>query len=239
MTQHIIPTIGSHGYYQIATPFDRLIVPSIRYTCQAVRTLKHYIAEGQDPFALFYQPQGVSQVEFDADFAINMSIVGLQAESGPLVYIPARYILTYPLLDGIAYREMMLGVALGSIPEAMDLSAISTRIRNVVQESLGIIPIITPVQISATAIVSSETNDRLTAARAALITLNVSDSARVIQLQALLDKQNTIVANLEKYIIDHYVENIFYNSTGGYYYGSKPKSRYVRAIKGELLPGHD
>jgi hypothetical protein len=178
VAEYIIPTIGSQGYYQIATPFDRLVAPSIRYTCQAVRTLKHYLAEGQDPFTLFYSPNGLTRADFDADFLENMSIVGLQAETGPLIYVPARYILTYPLLDGVAYREMMLGVALGSVPEALDLSAISTRISNVVQESLGIAPVITPVQISATAIVSTETDARLVAARQALISMQMSDSTR-------------------------------------------------------------
>ena len=227
MAEYIIPTIGSQGYYQIATPFDRLIVPSMRYTCQAVRTLKHYIAEGQDPYTLFYSPNGLTQADFDTDFLENMSIVGLQAETGPLIYVPARYILTYPLLDGVAYREMMLGVALGSIPEAMDLSAISTRISNIVQESLGITPIITPVQISATAIVSTDTDSRLTAARQALISLQISDSTRVTMLQAIVDQQARVVSELEKYIVDHYIEDAMHNSSGGYYYGSKPKSRYV------------
>jgi len=217
MADYVIPSIGSQGYYQIATPFDRYIIPAMRYTCQAVRTLKHYIAEGQDPYTLFYSVNGLTQADYDQDYLENMSIVGLQAETGPILYVPARYITGYPLTDGVAYQEMMLGVSLGSLPSTLDLAALSTRIQNIVQESLGVKPIITPVQISAAVIVSTETDQRLTVARTALASQQLSDASRVTMLQRIVDSQRQTIAALEAFIVQHYVNHNDVDTAHAYY----------------------
>lgn len=225
MADYIIPSIGSQGYYAIGSPFDRYIIPSMRYTCQAVRTLKHYVAEGQDPFALFYNPNGLDQATYDQDYLENISIVGLQADSGPIVYVPARYILSYPLTDGVAYQEMMLGVALGSLPTSLDLTALSTRIQNIVQESLGIVPVLTPVQLSATVMVTSETDARLTAARQAIASQQLSDASRVTMLQGIVDTQRQTITALEDYIRINYVEFTHTTRAEDYFLNGKPSRR--------------
>lgn len=225
MADYVIPSIGSQGYYQIATPFDRYIIPAMRYTCQAVRTLKHYIAEGQDPYTLFYSVNGLTQADYDQDYLENMSIVGLQAETGPILYVPARYITGYPLTDGVAYQEMMLGVSLGSLPSTLDLAALSTRIQNIVQESLGVTPIVTPVQISAAVIVSTETDQRLTAARTALASQQLSDASRVTMLQRIVDSQRQVITDLETYIVKHYVDGEITDNAQAYYLSRQNQGR--------------
>lgn len=228
MAEYIIPMVGTQGYYKIATPYDRYFIPTVRYTCQAIRTLQHYLAEGQDPYTLFYSPYGLTKTDYEQDYAEGMSIVALQAETGPLLYVPARYILSYPLTDGVAYQEMMVGVSLGSIPQALDLTALNTRLANVIQEALGIIPIVTPVQLSATVIVSTETDQALQAARAALSSQQLSDASRVTMLQAIVDRQRQTIGELEAYIIREYVINDKVMDPKAYYLLNQSKVRQHR-----------
>lgn len=200
MAEPIIPTIGATGFWQLSAPFDSLMAQDEMYTCQAIRRLGDYIAFNEDPLTNIYTFYGLTEDDFNADQAANMYIVSLQSEKGQWLYVPARYLLGYPIMNGVQYKTMMLGVGLGALPVDMDLSAIQTLISNVVYENLGITPKMSPVALSKALLVSRENHDRIETARLARASQKKTDYSRYRETLQQLNQANAKIQALEAFI---------------------------------------
>ena len=56
-----LPPVGTSGTFQeIAPPFDVLINSRVSYTVMSIRSLSEIIANGSDPYVLYYQPNNIS-----------------------------------------------------------------------------------------------------------------------------------------------------------------------------------
>lgn len=198
----IIPTIGSKGFFKVKAPFDSFMFESEQYTCQGVRSIGDYIAFNEDPLNNIYLFYGLTEDDFNAHVSSNMMIVSLQSENGQWIYIPASHLLTYPLMNGIPYQIMMLGVSLGAIPNTTDLSPIQTLISNVVYENYGIRPEIKPVILSKPKLVDSETHNRIEGARLVRATNKRSDYGRYRALEIQYNELQERYRILEQYVID-------------------------------------
>jgi len=205
MTDLIIPTVGSSGYYQLRSPLDNLIIANQRYTCKAVRNISDYLANNEDIKADIYSKYSIPDTEYDQDILDDAYIVSLQSEEGHWIYIPARYIISYPITNGIPYRSIMVGISLPSLPVDRDLSFLETDIINLVSDSLGVVPVIRKVETSPVVLVSRERHDIVQAERDMLSAGRVTDRSRYIKtlqdLNVALDK----IQQLEQYIKDNLI----------------------------------
>ncbi len=204
MGTYIIPTIGLKGTYSLKTPFDSLLIASEEYTCQAIRSINELLADNQDPFALAYQPAGLQQTDYATAKSENMMIVFLASDTGHWVYVPADYILSYPNMNGIPYHVVGLSVNLGPQPSSSDLSALITKIQNIVKDTIGVAPAVKTVQLSKPTLVSDTDHTAIQTARDALVTESDSDSAKYQRLLQDLATANTQLAAAEAYIKAHW-----------------------------------
>lgn len=198
----IIPTVGSSGYFDLRSPFDTKILSGERYTCQAVRRISDYLANNETPLETIYIDAGLTEVEYEVDLKKDMYIVSLQAGTGHWVYVPASYINTLPIVNGIPYRTLMIGVALPAMPADKDFSNIQTAISNLVTDTLGVTPNIKLVETSKTLLLDSAKHDILQSQRNAIISNSGTDRAKhvsaVMTLAQALDKISVLEAYIEQ-----------------------------------------
>lgn len=200
MTELIIPSVGSQGYYSVIAPFDTIIIPNVLYTCQAVRRLNDYLANNENPKEKIYNRYQLGDDAYNQDLKNDMFIVSLQAGTGVWVYIPARYISSYPISNGVRYHDMMIGVNLGSVPVDMDLSPVKTAVINTVHDMLGITPTVAEVEISKTIIVTHDKHAEIMQARLGHVELFLSDRGKADKAQVDIESLQNKIAQLETFI---------------------------------------
>ena len=200
MSSRILPVIGSSGTYELLPPFDTVILPEELYTCKAIRNISEYVSYNQDAKKLVYDYYGLSEVDYENDIQEDMEIVSLQNNKGVWVYVPARYIIKYPEVDGIPYHQLSLVCKLPAVEVSRDISHLKTDVINLIKDTLGVEPAVEIVEVSRTIAVTRETSDLLKIERALISNGRVTDRAKYMQLlqreQLLLDK----VRELEDYI---------------------------------------
>lgn len=200
--ESIIPTIGSSGYFVLRSPFDSLILTGERYTCKAVRKMADFITNNEKPLDDIYIANGLTEVQYQEDLKNDVVIVSLQAATGHWVYVPATYINTLPLVNGIPYRTLMLGVSLPALPADRDLSHLEVSVKNLVTDSLGVLALTKFVETSKVVLIDSDKHRLTEATRAAVSDGGVTDRARLGK--ALLDNQRLLqqIQILQDYIKD-------------------------------------
>jgi len=200
MSDNVLPTIGSSGSYKLLAPFDTIITEGERYTCQGIRSLNDYLANNEDPYKDIYVKYRIPDADYELDLQNNMHIVSLQSDIGHWLYVPARYISTYPMVNGIPYRSYVLTASLPSFPVDRDLSFLQTEVRNLCMDTLGVVPTVKFVESSRVVLVSSGKHDTLTTARAGVSQGRGTDRARYMELLYRHDQALAKIAELEAYI---------------------------------------
>ena len=200
MNEYILPTVGASGYYTLISPLDTLISTNEKYTCQAIRRISDYLANNEDVFKDIYQKNNISEEDFKADVQIDMYIVSLQSEIGHWLYIPAKYIAKYPIVNGIPYRTVSIAIALPALPVDQELSHIVTDIGNIITDALGVNSSISIVETSRVVLVDKTKHDLSVANRTARTNGRVTDRSRYTALSS--DYQTIVnqVVQLENYI---------------------------------------
>jgi hypothetical protein len=201
ITTSLIPDISTSGVFTLTAPFNSLLTANASYTCLAVRQLEDIIASGNDPYQMYYVPQGISQDQYNSDLALGVCIVTLQASSGAVVYIPSSYIASYPSKGGVPYTNLMLAVDLGAMPNYVDLTYLKQQITDLVKTTIGLTDVlIQTVVVSPTTNISAADHAVAEAARRANITNTVTPGAQVIALTAQLEAMQLAYANLEAFL---------------------------------------
>lgn len=207
MSNLVIPTIGDSGFYTLKAPFDTLMATDTVYTCQAIRRIGDYLAYNEDVYTDVYVANGLSESDFEADQRLNMYIVSLQSEAGQWLYVPASFIISYPVSNGVQYQNFMIGVSLGALPVDTDLSPIQTLIKNVVFQNFGVTPKTNVVQLSKPVLVGSLKHEAIKTARLQRAVEKKTDFARWQEAVRDLTEAQEKIQILENYIKEkHSVE---------------------------------
>ena len=201
MDQTYIPTIGSTGAFLLAIPFTT--PEGERYTCMAIRKLGDYLAQNETPYELIYEPKGLTVSDYEADMAVNMEIISLQSEKGFWIHVPAKYITSYPITNGIPYRKVGFMVGLPPVPTDKDLTFLETQIANLVKDTLGVVPKIQLVEQSKVVLIPSVNADATETARQLLASGRNTDYSRVRVLEQQLQDAFQKIQALEAWILDH------------------------------------
>lgn len=198
---YILPSINSNGIFQLKTPFDTDLTPSVPYTCLSIRTLSDMIGAGIDPEATIYAPKNLSHEIFAQDLVDGVSIIGLQSGSGDWVYVPTSYIASYPNGSGVPYTAVMIGVSLGAIPDALDVSGLQVEIGLLCTSILGVLPATKVVVVSKTQLIDDVVHEQLETIRLNRTTTDASSEMLIGDLQNQLQLANTKIGSLENYIV--------------------------------------
>jgi hypothetical protein len=201
---NLLPQINTRGIYTLSGPFAGSLLPDVAYTCVAVRKLEDIVALGDDPFAKYYQPFGLTVEQYKADLALGACLVSLQAGAGNWMYVPSTYITKMPDQGGIKYTTLALAVSLSALPDYVDLTYIKQQISDIVMENLGITSVVKTVALSAPALLSQTEHSALEAARQVKITNSTTDRAKLLTANTQLAAANQRIAMLEKYIRDNH-----------------------------------
>lgn len=201
MTTQVLPLIGSGGSYTFAAPFESAGVNNVEYVCKEIRRISGYLANNEDIKESIYTANGVDDAIYEEDVLADAFIVSLQSLSGHWLYIPARFILTYPSTNGIPYRSVMISAALPSIPLNKDLTILTSEIADTIAAYIGVQPQVRIVETSKVTQMSSEDHlaitQRRAAASAGVTTLTAKNHALQEENATLVQK----IKALEDYIV--------------------------------------
>lgn len=198
---NLIPAIGSIGLFTLLDPFQNDLHANAQYTCVSVRRLADFAQLGVDPKALYYDPKGIDVSIWTRDsLAGDVCIVSLQATSGDYVRVPTSFIAGAPAIGGVPYTALVLGISLGAVPDALDLSNLYTSVENLVKDVMGVTAQVKSVAVSETQLLSQADASALEAARTALITSTLTDSAKLLAAQQALSEANDKITVYEAYI---------------------------------------
>ena len=199
----IIPTIGAKGLYELAHPFDAKIDPNAEYSTQSIRYLTEYIARNEDPYADIYEPLSIPRETYLEDLGEGNPIIGLQSAKGVWIYVPARYILSWPSVNGVRYIKAMITVDIGPFPADRDFTPLLEDVQLYIKNKIGITPKVDLVAVSKPVLISFEQHERVLAARANIITDDTTSYTKA----KVLEEQNTSlrqkITALEQYILEH------------------------------------
>lgn len=199
---NLIPGIGVRGLYTLLAPFQAKLLVDTPYNCIAVRRLEDIIAAGGDPQEEYYTANSQSAEKYATDLEAGACIITLQASLGSIVYVPSTFITAMPDQGGIPYSTLILGVSLGAVSDALDLTYIKSKISDVVLENLGVVvEEVKEVVVSAPTNLSQSEHDAVEAARLAAKTSNMTDNAKLIAMTAQRDALLQRVSELEAYIV--------------------------------------
>lgn len=196
----LLPPIGTSGIYKLKAPFDTQLQPNTSYRADSLRRISDYLELGVDPFEEFYDKNGLPKEIYDQDVQNQVVIAGLVSAAGHWVYVPSTYIISFPDLNGVPYTVMVLGLELGAIPQYMDLTGLKNTLANLCQDTIGVMPTVKEVAISAVSKLSQADHDALEAGRQAKITNTTTDRAKAIALQAQVTALQQQISALQDYI---------------------------------------
>ena len=158
-----IPATGDKGFFRVAPPF--FITENEIYTCKAIRTISEFISLGVDPFAEYYEPNGLSVDDYDAHQNEDMEIISLVNDGGHWVHFPAAYLLGYPNMNGIPYRSMAIMVTLPPFPVDQPYEFVEAQIKDTVQQTLGVGVKTARVIVTKTKLLESDKHEALKTSR--------------------------------------------------------------------------
>lgn len=196
---YILPIVGSSGYYELASPFDALVTDRIEYTCKAVRRLSDYLANNEDAKSAIYDKYGIASI-YEEDVVSDAYIVSLQSRTGHWLYVPYRYILSYPSPNGVRYRTVMLGVSLPALPVSQDLNAVMSDLKDMVQGVLGVDVVVKMVETSKPVLVTTDAHEQTRLRRSIRVLAEGSLHTENVRLRNEAASLRAHIAELESYI---------------------------------------
>lgn len=153
MSIQVTPPIGAKGLFDLSAPFDQFIDKGEEYTCQGIRRIRDYVAANEDVKELVYVNYGI-EATYEEDYLKDEVIISLQSRKGHWLYVPQRYVVSYPSGNGHEYRACSLVFALPSLPVNMDLDTIRSEIQSYITGRLGVDCVSRVVETSKEVLVS-------------------------------------------------------------------------------------
>jgi hypothetical protein len=200
-TPHLLPQVNSKGVIKLAAPFVTVVTANIPYTIAAVRRLSDFATSGLDPFALYYEPAGLSQEIFENDVKAGVCIISLQSPSDEWVYVPNSYLLAMPDAAGVAYSNKVVAVNLGALPDDLSLDYFKTALAELAHDLLGVTDAdVRSLIVSAPTYLSQVDHATFSAARKTIMGIVVTNYAKYREAERLRVQAIAKIAELENHI---------------------------------------
>jgi len=203
MINYVMPVVGATGRFVLKPPFADKAPADVVFTCESVRSIKDYIAINQDTFEEIYKPVGLQEADYEEAIQNEIPIVSLQSATGQWVYIPADYIEIYPVVDGVIYRQMMIGVSTPPVDSSVNMDDLQTKIAALARDHIGRECAVSVMEISQPIMLSQAKHEAEKALRDANLAITPPALAVIRSQNALIDAQAARIAALEQWILAH------------------------------------
>lgn len=133
--------VGLKGVFTFSAPYEKYNDNRIWQLTGTVM-LRDAVESGDDIKRDIYEFHGMTEGDYDQDWQGNVSICTLVSGS-ERVRIPETRIVAQPKLDGVVYREYVVGIKIGKFPvNYPPLTTLGDKLVEFVQSILGITPIV-------------------------------------------------------------------------------------------------
>lgn len=197
----IVPVIGSAGFYEFSAPFNALAIDKVEYVCKAVRRISDLIANNEDPKVDIYDKNAIADT-YEDDVKKDICIVSLQSRTGHWLYVPQRYILSYPSPNGVRYHSTVLTISLPPMPVDQDLKGLTNDIGDLVKSQLGVEISTNLVEASKVVLVSKEKHDATQLARRMKVATGGTLHSKVVSLT-----NENVVLREKLTLLENYIKN--------------------------------
>lgn len=198
----LLPSVGASGDWKVKAPFTNLYIAGTAYACKEIRKLSAVVAVGVDAYNEYYVAQGLTQAQYDADVANDISIVTLLSAAGNWLFIPSTYLDGWPSNDAVPYVVLGAVINLGPLPNTVDPSFLTPKIQNLIKDALGHDVDVEYVALSDVTNKTFADHTALEQARQNNITDSNTDTTRRIQAENDLASARSEIAALQQVIID-------------------------------------
>lgn len=138
---------GEFKSYNFLPPFDAILSNKTVYELTKKFTLKSMLTDGYKPKELIYDLYQMTEEEYTEDLMVDMSIVELSLGDRRF-YVPVDRIVAKENSTNIHYGERSMVIKLGWIPESEELTALENDLKLLIEETLGISPVVGNATIS-------------------------------------------------------------------------------------------
>lgn len=190
------PPLHAKGVYALKAPWAA--PANVTYECIAIRSFADFTEAGHNAYTAIYVPNNLTLADYEADKAAGANIITLASKTHPTILVPDTYIDAYPSIGNVAYKMVVLSVALGPIPDTTDLTFLKDQMAGTVSDVIGVVPQVNLHVAPSTGVITPEAHTTLETARQAAITNRTTDRAKIIELQNTVDKQKQQLAEYEK-----------------------------------------
>lgn len=183
------PPLETKGRFSLRSPFPD--VGNRFLNVIAVRLFDDCDAQGDDVFKDFYEPVALTEQDYQRDRSAGAAIVTLVDPEGEILYVPDTYIASYPNAGDVKYAHAVMSISLGPVPDILDLAAVGTQVRALVQGTVGVDNTVLFHIAPTTDVVTPEQHEANEIARQAQITNRQTidaDNARLRQLLTIKDQ---------------------------------------------------
>lgn len=195
------PPLQAKGVYQLRAPFT--VVPGIIYECVAIRDFVDFVESGQKVFELVYNPAGLLLADYEADKALGANVITLVSSTHPTIHVPDTYIDAYPNLGNVAYNNIAISVAIGPLPDGLDLTFLKDQLQGVASDVIGVLPVVVAHIAPSNGVITEDEHQVLETARQAAINNRTTDRAKLLAEQAVSAALRIQLAGLEQILIDN------------------------------------
>lgn len=139
----LTPSIDATGKFKVKLPW-RINENSI-LTCIAVRSFDDIYKKNEDVYDVYYETAGCTNgtiidgrpFDFEKERLALPNIVTLVDAAGGVFYIPDTFILQMPMVSDVPYSERIISISLGPMPDALDISNVTTEVGELVKKKTG------------------------------------------------------------------------------------------------------
>lgn len=195
------PIMFARGKWELLAPWA--LVDNVAYQCVAIRSFQDVQGEGIDIFSAYYLPKGLSADVYSSDRVNGTALVTLVSDDHPQIVVPTTYIKSAPTTVSTGFNRMVIGVDIGIIPDALDISYLNAEIAGLVSALTGLQGVVSTYAAPITGLLTPEQAEMFESNRLAAITKRTTFYSKVESLQQQLAAVTKIKDRYEKIIIDH------------------------------------
>lgn len=106
------PNVGDSGVFSVAAPFTNNQFFSRSLTVLSLTSFASLIADGKEPYTLYYEPYGLTVEDYRRDVANKEAIVLFSSKNEDQYSLPTSYVLSIPQGSGEEYVNVSVVVQL-------------------------------------------------------------------------------------------------------------------------------
>ena len=193
-----IPFIGTKGRFKFKEPFNDELNDNTTYIVESVRTFNNLLDSGIDIYEMVYKPKGLTEEDYNNDLIDGkIVLVELMDEAGKYYTVPSNYIVSVPDINGVLYRDKMVAVDLGYLPDNYDFTEFKANLTDLVKSLIGVDVDVNVIDASPTIMMTIEQHKTNEAERLSVIQNEDNVYVRLQDCENKVSQASDIISSLE------------------------------------------